>query len=162
MNDFVVMPKADWEDVLNATREKANTDELMLSSEVGDKIRSLSLLESVGDYDLTVKFYVQTSMNEDGSYGEGLQGRTGYYQVNYGAARFFENLSIIPLVDVARADDTVTFVITCLNNVVIKSTTNCTADVTCDTDYETFENINYINITTFSGDASVSVLLESY
>lgn len=42
MENYVVMPKADYEDILDATREKTGTTGLMVSSEVGTKIRSIS------------------------------------------------------------------------------------------------------------------------
>lgn len=41
MTDYVVMPKADYQDILDATREKTGKSNLLLSGEVGAEIRTI-------------------------------------------------------------------------------------------------------------------------
>ena len=42
MTEYAVMPMEDWQDVVDATREKTATSDMMVSSEVGAKIRSIA------------------------------------------------------------------------------------------------------------------------
>lgn len=128
-------------------------------TEYSDVDVNIEAVESVGDYDLAVRLYGQ-AISEWG-YDDVLMVQSGYYQVNYGAARHFENLATMSLIDVASANDTVAFTFSCYNNVVVKSSSNCTAEVTYEPDYDGYP-FYVVHITSFSGDASVSILFEAY
>ena len=60
MTEYAVMPMADWQDVVDATREKAGASDLMVSSDVGPMIRSISSGGGTAE-DLTTELSEQES-----------------------------------------------------------------------------------------------------
>lgn len=149
MSDCVVMPKADWEDILNATREKAGVTDLMLSSQVASKIRSIAAEETACEYDLTVSFF--------DAYNSEMP-RTGYYKVNGGVARYFESEKIITLIDAVNSYSVVELIFFDAGS-PSSGGENCTAD--CYIEYVDIDGnetpVGVCKMQNFTNDATVNI-----
>lgn len=143
------MPKADYKDILNATREKTGNSALMLSHQVGANIRSISSGsgEAVGEYNLSVSFL---------DYEGYEMSMTGYYQVNGGPEHYFST-SQLDLWGVADAGTRVDITVINAGSPDV-SGYNCSAS--CTTEVVMIDDIEYsagiITISNFNGDASVT------
>lgn len=143
------MPKADYKDILNATREKTGNSALMLSHQVGANIRSISSGsgEAVGEYNLSVSFL---------DYEGYEMSMTGYYQVNGGPEHYFST-SQLDLWGVADAGTRVDITVINVGSPDV-SGSNCSASWTTET--VVIDDIEYyaciITISNFNGDAFVT------
>lgn len=146
---YVIMPEADYKDILNATREKTGNSALMLSHQVGANIRSISSGsgEAVGEYNLSVSFL---------DYEGYAMPMTGYYYVNGGAEHYFYT-SHLNLWSVANADSQVRIAVINAGSPDV-SGSNCSVSWT--TDVVMIDDIEYyacfITISNFNGDAFVT------
>lgn len=146
---YVIMPKADYKDILNATREKTGNSALMLSHQVGANIRSISSGsgEAVGEYNLSVSFL---------DYEGYEMSMTGYYQVNGGPEHYFST-SQLDLWGVADAGTRVDITVINVGSPDV-SGSNCSASWTTET--VVIDDIEYyaciITISNFNGDAFVT------
>ena len=143
------MPKADYKDILNATREKTGNSALMLSHQVGANIRSISSGsgEAVGEYNLSVSFLDYEGYD---------MSMTGYYQVNGGPEHYFST-SQLDLWGVADAGTRVDITVINVGSPDV-SGSNCSASWTTET--VVIDDIEYyaciITISNFNGDAFVT------
>lgn len=146
---YVIMPKADYKDILNATREKTGNSALMLSHQVGANIRSISSGsgEAVGEYNLSVSFLDYEGYD---------MSMTGYYQVNGGPEHYFST-SQLDLWGVADAGTRVDITVINVGSPDV-SGSNCSASWTTET--VVIDDIEYyaciITISNFNGDAFVT------
>lgn len=144
------MPKADWKDILNATREMTGENDLLRSGDVGQKIRSISSGggDAVGEYDLHVSFY---DYNGDPFWA------TGYYTISGGSAHYFDGASSFDLIDAVSAGSIVEIVIANPGSPSV-SGSGCTASAEMGmTEIDGIEcSIYEITVRNFTGDASVT------
>ena len=148
----VIMPRADWKDILDATREMTGETDLLLSGDVGSKIRSISSGgggETVGEFDLTVSFF---------DYMSEPMPRTGYYIVDGGAARFFEGEKVVTIIDGVNSDSVVKFYI-----LDVGSPGAAGSDCSVDYDFEYIEidgmetAVCVYTVQNFTADATVTI-----
>lgn len=146
---YVIMPEADYKDILNATREKTGNSALMLSHQVGANIRRISSGsgEAVGEYNISVSFR---------DYEGYEMSMTGYYQVNGGPEHYFST-SQLDLWSVANADSQVEIAVINAGSPDV-SGSNCSVSWT--TEAVMIDDIEYyaciITISNFNGDAFVT------
>ena len=144
------MPKADWKDILDATREKTGENDLLRSGDVGQKIRSISSGggDAVGEYDLHVSFC---------DYNGEPFWATGYYTISGGPVHYFDSASAFDLIDAVSAGSIVEIVIANPGSPLV-SGSGCTAsDEMGITEIDGVEcYICEITVKNFTGDASVT------